>query len=112
MWVLHYPTSLAYPCWQRQRRGHQRGRDLVELSQETSRWWELNLLQIASEPDGREMCALHTAEQSSFLHSSTLCSALCLVLFFCCLRVQLHFHSSARLGKSSEQMFVLNAVVL
>lgn len=52
--------------------------DLVELSQETSTWQLLNLLQIASEPDGREIRVLHTAEQSIFLafQHSVFCSVL------------------------------------
>lgn len=80
VWALHHPTPLVYLCRHRQHRGHQWGGNLVELSQGTSRWQELNLLQVVSEPDGREMCVLHTAEQSISLHSSTLCSALCLTL--------------------------------
>lgn len=60
--------------------------DIVELSQETSIWQQLNLLQIASEPDGREICVLHTAERFIFLafQHFVFCSVLsCCGFFFC-----------------------------
>lgn len=67
-------------------------RDLVELSQETSTWQLLNLLQTASEPDGREICVLHTSEQSIFVafQHSVFCSVLscCGFFLFCFLHVQ------------------------
>lgn len=65
----------------------------------------MNLLQIASEPDGREMCVSHAAEPSVFLHSSALCSAVlpCFIILFL---------FSWTFALLQEQMFVLIAVVL